>query len=444
MTKKMWSLLLTGALIAGVFSAVPAQAAPEVPTAPNVVDPSGDANYLNDQGLAGTGFTGTPAVVPAEGDRSTPADGGSVSDILAIWFTSDADNLYTHIQTEAPGPATAALFYRVTVDPGVGANCLWIQASAPGAGNVVGAGASLRTVAPCEPVETLTEGVEFLQEEGPDGTGIHTIKVPRALSPYLTDGAKLLTPIGQSRHNVSTGTPAGAVAPQIDNTKPGLEFVIGSGGAPTAPPVVSEPPTEEPVQKDCKKIKNKKKRKKCVKEQGSGGDSCAAYEPSEFSKDVPVTVVIDEVTADKPIEIELETPEGLGTSSASGPDGGDGATSHVFVNVQVDSGAPRTGLWSRLEFAPEWDYDLWVRNNDGAAAAGSAGGPPFAGPFDGTGSGGRAELGAENIEGLATNDCQGYLVDIAGATTPGDTVTLKLWLGEIVYDPAAPAKAFVF
>lgn len=162
---------------------------------------------------------------------------------------------------------------------------------------------------------------------------------------------------------------------------------------------------------------------------------CAAYQPSEWGADLPVNVLTDQHTADAPLELELEVPAGAGSSSGDSPDGGDGATSHVFTNIQVDPAAPVTGLYATIEYTPIFDYDLFVRYNDGTGAAYSAGFAPGVPFLDGTGNGGHTGMGSENIEGLTVNDCEGYLVDIAGATTPGETVTLKLWLGEATYTP---------
>jgi hypothetical protein len=162
---------------------------------------------------------------------------------------------------------------------------------------------------------------------------------------------------------------------------------------------------------------------------------CATYTPTSWGAEQPITVVTDANTADAPLTLEVATAAGVGSSSAASPDDGDGATSHAFANVQIDSAAPTTGLYATLHYAPVWDYDLFVRGDDGVGLAYSAGfaeGVPF---LDGTGNGGRTGTGTENIEGLTTNDCQGYLVDIAGATTPGQTVTLDLWLGEAIFTP---------
>lgn len=445
MTKKMWSLLLTGALIAGVFTAVPAmaQAAPEVPATPNVVDPIGDANYLNDQGQQGTlGF---------QGDNVTPVDGGSVSDIMAAWFTADEANVYAHIQTEAPGPATAALFYRVTADPGVGANCLWFQAGAPGAGNAGSTGAALRTVAPCEPVQTVSEGAEFTQAEGPDGTGIHTIKIPRALSPYLVDGAKLGTPTAETRHYPNTPA-AGATAPQIDNTKKGTDYTISSsGGAPTEPPVAQEPdgePEPKPKSVNCKKKKNKKKKacKKGDKPVESGADKCGAYVPGELGAEAETTVVTEEATEEAPIVVEYTLGPAFGKVDPAYD-----LSTRVSHNVQLDSVGPEAGLFMRLETPETDDPDLYAYWNDGseAAVAGGFNQALFAGPVpgpagpvvNGSGNAGESGFGYEQINGLRTADCAGWDLDLVNWAGIGGTYTLKLWVGEIQNDPTPPAKA---
>ena len=164
---------------------------------------------------------------------------------------------------------------------------------------------------------------------------------------------------------------------------------------------------------------------------------CAAYTPSQWSTDIPVTILKDEHTADAPLEIAVPTEAGVGTSSAGSPDGGDGDAAHAFVNVQVDSAQPVTGVYGTVEFTPVWDYDLFVRSTDGVGLAYSAGFSPFVPAFglDGTGHGGHSGVGTENVEGLTTDDCTGYLVDVVTATGPGEEVTLTLWLGEATYVP---------
>ena len=167
---------------------------------------------------------------------------------------------------------------------------------------------------------------------------------------------------------------------------------------------------------------------------------CAAYTPSEWSKDLPVTVLKDEHTAEAPLEITVPTAPGAGTSSGDSPDNGpDSKASHAFLNVQIDSVNPEVGLYGTLEFAPAWDYDLHVRGNDGVSLAYSAGTTHLVNAYglDGTGHGGHSGLGTENIDGLVTADCGGYLVDVVGSVAPGGDLTLKLWVGEGAYVPGS-------
>lgn len=161
--------------------------------------------------------------------------------------------------------------------------------------------------------------------------------------------------------------------------------------------------------------------------------ACATYVPGENGADAPITVVTDAATEEAPVEVTVATAEGLGFSSAEGPSGDEGHTSHAYANVQVDSAASGAGLYARVEFAPTWDYDAFLRTADGTAVAYSAGFnqvivPAFG--LDGTGHGGHSEQGAEQIDGWTTSDCDGYTYDIVSAGTPGGDVTVKFWLGE--------------
>ena len=175
--------------------------------------------------------------------------------------------------------------------------------------------------------------------------------------------------------------------------------------------------------------KKKKKKKPKVA-------TCAPYTPGEAAAEAPVTVVTDAATEEAPVEVTVSTAEGLGFSSPDGPSGDTGPTSHAYANVQVDSASPSTGLYARVEFAPTWDYDAYLRTADGTAVAYSAGfnqGAVAADPtgfgLDGTGHGGHSEQGAEQIDGWTAADCDGFTYDIVSAGTPGGDVTVKFWLG---------------
>lgn len=237
-------------LVAGALSLpAGAQEAPAptvVPAVVNIEDPAGDANYLNDQGSGA-----------AEGDNVGPADAGSVSDILKVWFTHDADVIRAHILTEVPPPATASAYlYRVRVGPAGDENCLWFQIVSTGPTYPDGAEAtgSLRDLCG-EADETFRDGITVTIEELADGTGVSTVIVPRSTLPVFADGAVLGTPTAHVRNYFGTTATGGVSAPQIDDTKPGTSYTI------TAPEVVEEPP----VKKGCKKGSPKAKKKGCRK-----------------------------------------------------------------------------------------------------------------------------------------------------------------------------------
>ena len=168
--------------------------------------------------------------------------------------------------------------------------------------------------------------------------------------------------------------------------------------------------------------------------------ACEPYSPTEYNPDGEINLLTDAHTAEAPLVLEVAAPAGVGSSSnteVGADDPSHGAPGHSFVNVQVDSAATETGVYATLEYTFPFDYDLWIRGDDGVAAAGSAGFAPGVPLLDGTGYGGHTGEGTETIEGLITPDCTGYLVDIVSATTPGETVTLKLWLGEGKYAPGS-------
>jgi hypothetical protein len=172
--------------------------------------------------------------------------------------------------------------------------------------------------------------------------------------------------------------------------------------------------------------KKKKKVKKPV--------ACAPYTPYEKGAAAPIGVVTDAATKDAPLTVTLATAEGLGTSTNETQDSQTGAlVSHAYHNIQIDSAAPNSYLYVRLEFDGQYDYDLFLRNPDGTSDTYSAGAPPYQ-VFDGTGNGGHSEgdptAASENIDGAPVTDCQGFTVDVVSATTPGGDVTLKYWLGE--------------
>lgn len=164
--------------------------------------------------------------------------------------------------------------------------------------------------------------------------------------------------------------------------------------------------------------------------------ACAAYVPGEQGAEAESFVVTDAHTAEAPLEVTVThaaPPDSFGAS--------------FFSNIQVDSAASEAGLYISYEFAVYEDHDLYVYYPDGTEAAVVGGFNPA--PFipanevfatDGTGSGGHSEQGAEVLDGLRTPDCGGYTVDFHGFLTEGGEYTARVWLGEIVNDPAPPAR----
>lgn len=440
MSKRLLAVLTGAVMIASVLIALPALAqAAAVPAEPNITDPTGDANYLNDQGL--NSLTGR------DGDHAGPADVSTSADIMAGWFTNDADSVTAHILVEGALPSTPSYFYRVHVDPAGGEDdCLWFQAGIPG---VADAGApepvgSLRDI--CGDGSTIDGEVSLA--ENPDGGTIISIKIPMGTH-GLAVGTTFGSPNATSRNWLRTPARS-ATAPQVDNTKPGTPYEITAGG-----PAVEEPKEEPPGKSDppgkgnkkgCGKGKGKQKGACPGKKPGkpkAPADSCAPYVPGEMGAEAETTVVTDAATEEEPIEVDV--PLGPATSNI-----GSDRTTRMKHNVQVDSAAADAGLWIRLEAPPLDDPDLYVYWPEGGKPAAVAGGfnPALvAGPvpapvndrinLNGTGSGGHSEFTAEQIDGLTTSDCQGWTLDLVNWLGRGG-YTLKLWLGDAENEPAAP------
>jgi hypothetical protein len=160
---------------------------------------------------------------------------------------------------------------------------------------------------------------------------------------------------------------------------------------------------------------------------GTGGTACAPYEPGTEGAEAETSVVKDEHTEEAPVEVTVPAEAGV-PENPNNP--------RAYHNVQVDSSAAHTGLWVRFEFAEPEDMDLYLLFSDSSEAAHAAGyNPTPVGPLDGTGNGGHSEVGAEQLDGIGTDDCGGYTVDMrAFQNAPGDK-TLKLWLGEAGCEP---------
>ena len=444
MNKRGFSIVLAATLVGALFSALPAraQAAPvKVPDVVQIDDPKGDANFLNDQDNA----YGTP--LAGQGDHVGPADIGSATDIMKVWFSNTATEISLNIQLEG-NPANLAYdtYFRFSSNAGEGKvaadttrGCLEWKASVNGAaGAYTGATEGVLTDK-CNTGESVVGPLVIAEAEG--GGFVVTITFPRSASPLFADGGKLTAPFGVSRvvyvGPLPPPAPAAATGATVDNTKRGTDYVIAGGG----PVVTPEQPKEEPP--GATEPPGKGKKKGCPKGKGKKKGACPApkppvaqcapYVPGEEGAEAETTVVTAAATEEKPIEVTIAAPPGVPEV----------ALGHVFHNIQVDADGAEGGLFARYEFPIYEDHDIYLNYADGSEA-GHVGGfnpapvPVALGCCDGTGAGGHSEQGAEQIDGMRTADCGGYTLDMASFMSEGGDMTLKLWLGEIQNDPAAP------
>lgn len=228
----------------GLSASVSAQEdeTPTVPEAPQILDPADDANHHS---------------------FATETGGASISgaDILAIWFTNDADVLDVHIQTtDAQRPES--MTFEVLVDPAIGSHCLVLRIQTPGELNEGNAKAATR--GDCGDAEGAGA---YSEAAGPEGTSILSASFERSLDAVLlADGRELQSPtstVGWNLHELGEKTLV------IDDTDLGATYTIQHveeepAPAPSPSPTAGEE-EEDPEKEKCKKKKNKKKRKKCEK-----------------------------------------------------------------------------------------------------------------------------------------------------------------------------------
>lgn len=453
MGKRFWSLVLSVALIGGVFSALPAtaQEAPAVPAAPNIVDPVGDANLLN-SGTAG----------PLGQDNVTPVDASSLADLVAVWFSHTADSISVHWQTEAAPPGGNGVGYQAFASPGEGeagsntTGCLRFLLNIPGTNPGGGSYQDkewVRLLDRCNVGTSIFDDAidgTYSISEGPDATGIITATFPRSYSPLLADGGSLSTPTASANSPlIGEHTNVGYISPSTDNTKPGTDYVLsgpvaggpGQPSEPNEPPGKSDPPGKG-KKKGCGKGNGKQKGACPGNKPGKPKPpvaSCAPYKPGEEGAEAETTIVTDAATEEKPVELDFDAPAGEANDLGLGVYDG---TASLYQNIQVDTQSADTGLYVRYEFPDRHDYDLYLNYPDGSTAANS--GDFNVAPGEGLGSGspeGGWEAGSnyEQVMGIRTADCAGYTARLVSYLTTGGATKLKIWLGPVVADPA-PAE----
>lgn len=151
-------------------------------------------------------------------------------------------------------------------------------------------------------------------------------------------------------------------------------------------------------------------------------ETCGRYRPeSDEARGAALIIVSNAATAEEPISLKIQAPAGMST-----------APEEVLLNVQLATQGQPAGFYARYEFAAAEDYDVIVERGNGEEAARADGFNPAAvGPAaDPNGNGGHSEVGAEQIDGLAIQHCDGYTLRLVSKSGVGSEATLKLWVGE--------------
>ena len=436
MGKRFWSLALSMALIAGVFSIVPAKAAGGeikfflASTGCSAADVNFDFLTVTDaDSEIECNYTG--AGIRNEIGSNTGTVGANGSNAVAdretatrYWDSTDGGK----VTLDASRPITGDIYT-------MGAHCVVTgQPCSPAGASLGQVVLDIEVVGYVGDAETSfgTQTDTFQVAPGAAHKTAVSIQPEAALTGKTFDRVELRTWV----HGPSAGH--GVIKTNGDVSS----FI----SVPTASAVVSDPGTpakpKPTTGKDCGKGKSKgegKGPKDCPTKPKPGkpkppkgpkpAPGCTPYAPGEEGKDAgPAVLVTDAATAEKPVETTIDIHEGIGVGGVF-----EDAMSHAFKNVQVDPAAASTGLYVRLEMPAHADYDLYVNNPDGSMAARAAGFNPEPAVYNDTEAGGHTETGAEVIEGLTSTDCQGYTVRTSAASAEGGTLTLKFWLGEAKY-----------
>lgn len=195
--------------IAAALTVVFTSAASGAPK-PNVTDPTGDGNGINDQGTGDGSF----------GDFNQTGGPSTVGDLVEVVFTNDAKNVAAVVKTVAMPPATQGVGYRVRTNPDGpgGTYCLYFEAFFPGAtNNLTAFEAHLRDVCTGETIKAIAE---------PSMLGGIAIIVPRKAHAAFGKGKKLTAPQGATFVYSGSSWPAGVIGPFLDTSKPGTDYAL--------------------------------------------------------------------------------------------------------------------------------------------------------------------------------------------------------------------------
>ncbi len=174
----------------------------------------------------------------------------------------------------------------------------------------------------------------------------------------------------------------------------------------------------------------------------SAAKKCKKFKPAVPASDSPsaseapkakVVKITDKFTQSKPYKVEYTH----GPAAWLLADPTDPLNSQLalvedtkWFNIQVDSKKKFVGLYVRQEWAPTpvSDMDLYIWDSHGSQAGSSGEFNQAPGQGLGSGDGGN---GYEQVLGMGVSDCSGYTIESRAFTSPGEAMTLKVWLGSV-------------
>ena len=441
MGKRFWSLSLSLALVAGVFAALPASAA----------DGSDAKFFLRSAGCpaAGGNFDylsvtdadeeiecfHTGSGIRNEIGNETGTIGANGSNAVAdratatrFWDTTDGGPL----SLDASRPVTGQLFTTGGECPVGGVPC---SPAGAGAGEVI-LDIELVGISGGTEIQLGTQVETFVTNPGAPHLTELSIQPNASFTGTVFETIELRTWI----HGPSAGH--GVVKTNGDYSSFISVPTAASGTVLTPVPAGKNDPPGKGKKKGCGKGSGQKKGACPGKKPGKPAkppvaSSCPAYVPGEEGATAKTTLVTDAATAEKPVVVELDSQMGLGAMPIGGTPVPYDETTRVFQNVQVDTAGADTGLYARLEFPEPWDYDLYLNYPDGSEGDHSGDFSTIANTvFSCGGTSCESSSTSEAVLGLRTSDCGGWTAEMVSYISEGGPVTLSLWLGDVLADPA--------
>ena len=245
MKKRVLAALISAAVGMSLVwvSTAPAQTGPTPPAEPNIVDPSGDANALNDQGFNEAVVCLGGNCVPGVGDQGDMSGGPNAigADIHAVWFSDTPDTVSAHFQVAGEPPNSVfEIIYRVRMNPGplsenINApnGCVWIEGTLDSESFQGTSYARVRHVCVTD-IPNVDIDLPVVTP-GPEGTSIVTISAPRSASAAFAPGATLAGPKAETRGVWGSDQSGPTTAPQFDNTKHGTDYTLDQGAGQPGP-----------------------------------------------------------------------------------------------------------------------------------------------------------------------------------------------------------------